>query len=98
LSVQEEIVSASARLEFRLAPADRVRIERAAELAGEPVTSFARAAAEERADRILREHDATTTVPAAFFDDLIAAMDAPVEPNPALVEATAQLAERITRD
>jgi uncharacterized protein (DUF1778 family) len=91
-------MTASARLEFRLDPVERIRIERAAELAGEPVTSFARAAAEERADRILREHDATTMVPAAFFDDLIAAMDAPAQANPALAAAARELAERITRD
>jgi uncharacterized protein (DUF1778 family) len=91
-------MTASARLEFRLARAERNRIERAAELAGEPVTSFARAAAGERADRILREHEATTTVPAAFFDDLLAAMDAPVEANPALAAAARQLAGRVTRD
>lgn len=91
-------MTASARLEFRLEPADRTRIERAAEIAGEPVTSFARAAAEERADRILRDYDATTTVPNTFFDELIAAMDTPAQPNPALAAAAAQLADRVTRD
>lgn len=91
-------MSASARLEFRLDPIERSRIERAAELTGEPLTAFARAAAEERADRVLREHEATTTVPAAFFDDLLAAMDAPAQPSVALAAAAAQLAERVTRD
>lgn len=52
---------------------------------------------EERADNILREDDGTTTVTDAFFDDLIAAMDAPAEPNSVLVAAAAQLADRVTR-
>ncbi len=69
--------TATARLEFRVSPQGKRRIERAAELAGEQVSSFARAAAEEKADRVLREYEAATTVPAEFFDDLIAAFDVP---------------------
>ncbi|MDR6969931.1 DUF1778 domain-containing protein [Leifsonia shinshuensis] len=82
---------ASARLEFRVSPADRARIEQAAELAGEPTSTFARHAAEERAERILRDHEATTRVPAQFFDDLYAALDAPGEPNAALAAAADRL-------
>lgn len=89
---------ATARLEFRVTPYDRARIERAAELSGEPVTAFARTAAEERAERVLREHDATTTVPAEFFDDLIVALDTPAQPSPALAEAAARLRENVVRD
>jgi len=91
-------MAATARLEFRVSPEDRSRIKRAAELAGEPVGTFARSAAEERADRILREHEATTKVPAAFFDDLMAALDAPAEPSPALAAAAARLEETLTRE
>lgn len=91
-------MTATARLEFRVSPEDKARIERAAELSGEPVTSFARSAAEEKADRILREHEATTTVPAEFFDDLIAALDAPAKPNAALRKAAAKLHKTVTRD
>lgn len=89
--------AASARLEFRVSPEDKGRIERAAELVGEPVTSFARTAAEEKADRILREHEATTTVPAEFFDELIAALDAPAEPNLALRKAAARMRKTVAR-
>jgi uncharacterized protein (DUF1778 family) len=85
-------------LEFRVSPQDKARIERAAELAGEPVTSFARTAAEEKADRILREHEATTTVPADYFDKLIAALDTPAKPNAALRKAAAKLHKTVTRD
>lgn len=90
-------MSASARLEFRVSPADRAMIEHAAELAGEPTSTFARHAAEERAAQILREHEATTRVPAAFFDDLYAALDAPVVPNAALAAAADRL-RGMTRD
>jgi uncharacterized protein (DUF1778 family) len=89
--------TATARLEFRVSPKDKARIERAAELAGEPVTAFARSAAEERADRILREHEATTTVPAKFFDDLMVALDAPAKPNAALRKAAAKLRKTVAR-
>jgi uncharacterized protein (DUF1778 family) len=90
--------AATARLEFRVSPQNKARIERAAELTGEPVTSFARSAAEEKAERILREHEATTTVPAEFFDDLMAALDAPARPNTALRKAASKLHKTVTRD
>lgn len=91
-------MAATARLEFRVSPDHKARIERAAELAGEPVTAFARAAAEERAERVLREHEATTTVPPEFFDELIAALDAPGRANPALTEAAERLHQHVVRD
>jgi len=90
--------TATARLEFRVSPQEKTRIERAAELSGEQVSSFARTAAEEKADRILREYEATTTVPAEFFDDLIAAFDAPAKPNPALRRAAKKLRTTVARD
>lgn len=92
------MANASGRLEFRVTPARKAMIERAAQLSGEPVTAFARGAAEERADRVLREHEATIVVPAEFFDDLIAALDAPAEPNPELVAAGERLRETVSRD
>ncbi|GAA4181928.1 DUF1778 domain-containing protein [Gryllotalpicola koreensis] len=91
------MAGASARLEFRVTPADRALIERAARLSGEPVTAFARSAAEERAARVIREHEATTTVPAEFFDDLLAAFDAAPQPSAALADAAARLDETVVR-
>lgn len=73
-------------------------IERAAELIHEPVSEFARAAAEEKADRIIREHEATVTVPAGFFDDLLEALDTPASPNPALTRAAKRARDTVTRD
>ncbi len=91
-------MAATARLEFRVTPTDRALIERAAQLAGEPVTTFARTAAEERAERVLRDHEATTTVPTEFFDELIAAFDQPAQMSPALADAAARRRETIVRD
>ena len=68
-------------MEFRVRPETESLIERAALSVDEPVSEFTRAAAEEKAERIIPEHDATTRVLAGFFDDLLAALDAPAEPN-----------------
>lgn len=92
------MAAATSRLEFRVTPAHKAMIERAAQLSGEPVTAFARDAAEERAERVLREHEATTVVPAGFFDDLMMALDSPAQPNPGLVGAAERLRETISRD
>jgi uncharacterized protein (DUF1778 family) len=83
---------ATARFELRITPEDRARIERAAELAGEPASAFVRTAAEQRAEQIIREHEAVTTVPAEFFDELMAALDAPARVNDRLAAAGARLA------
>ena len=90
--------AASARLEFRVRPERKSRIERAAELVHEPVSEFARTAAEEKAERVIREHEATTTVPAEFFDDLLDALDAAPRVNAALGRAAQQARETIIRD
>lgn len=90
--------AASARLEFRVRPERKSRIERAAELVHEPVSEFARTAAEEKADRVIREHEATSTVPAEFFDDLLDALDTGPRANEALTRAAKQARETLTRD
>lgn len=92
------MTTATARLEFRVSPQEKSKIERAAELSGEPVSMFARTAAEEKADRILREYEASTTVPAEFFGDLIAAFDAPAQANTGLRTAARRLRATVTRD
>lgn len=55
-------------------------------------------AVEERAERVLREHEVTTTVPPEFFDELIAALDAPAQADPVLTAAAARLRHHISRD
>ena len=91
-------MTANARLEFRIRPDRKSLIERAAELLNEPVSEFARAAAEEKADRVIRDHEATTTVPAEFFDDLIDALSAPASPNAGLIKAAKLTRDTVTRD
>jgi uncharacterized protein (DUF1778 family) len=92
LSVQEVTVTvATVRLEFRIDPQGKADIERAAELTGEPATAFARTAAKERAERVLREHAATTLVPSRYFDDLIMWLDEPATPITSLAAAFSTL-------
>jgi uncharacterized protein (DUF1778 family) len=81
------MANATARLEVRVRPDSKARLERAAELTHVPVSDFVRSAAEERAEQVLREHETQTSVPAAFFDDLLAALDAPAARNDALARA-----------
>lgn len=90
-------MAASARLEVRLQPESKARLERAAELAQVPVSDFVRSAAEERAEQVLREHHAQITAPAAFFEDLLAALDAPAQSNDALAGAAKRARQVVTR-
>lgn len=90
-------MAATKRLEFRVSPRSKALIGRAAELVGEPITAFAREAAEDRAERVLREHDALTLVPPDFFDELLAALAAPASPNEALVHAGTRMRESVRR-
>ncbi|MGL5861204.1 MAG: DUF1778 domain-containing protein [Phycicoccus sp.] len=96
------MAGASGRLEFRVRPERTSRIERAAALIQEPVSEFARTAAEEKAEekaeRVIREHEATTTVPAQFFDDLLDALDATPHANPTVARAARHAREMLTRD
>jgi uncharacterized protein (DUF1778 family) len=90
-------IAASARFEFRLRREAKQRIEQAAELVHESTSDFARAAAEERANRVLQEHLVATVVPADFFDELMQALDAPAEPNAALKAAARRTHDVVTR-
>lgn len=51
------------------------------------MSDFARTAAEERAEQVLREHDLVTPVPADFFDEMLAALDRPPVADNALRKA-----------
>jgi uncharacterized protein (DUF1778 family) len=90
-------MAATARLEVRVRPESKARIERAAALVDAPVSDFVRTAAEERAEQVMVEHDAQTRVPAEFFDDLLAALDAPVEPSAALGRAAKRARSAVVR-
>lgn len=73
------------RLEARLSPAERARIEEAASTAGLSVSAFVVGAAVDRADEVIALAT-TTVVPADYFDDLLAALDEP-DPAPRLAKA-----------
>jgi uncharacterized protein (DUF1778 family) len=64
-----------ARLDFRLDPESKARIERAAKLNHESVSSFVLHAATDAADRVLARAE-ITLMPADQFDELLAALDA----------------------
>lgn len=73
------------RLEARVSPEERQRIEQASVVAGLSVSAFMVNAAVDRADEIISQA-ATTTVPAGYFDALLAALD-DAEPAPRLAGA-----------
>lgn len=52
------------------------RIEHAAALLQVPLSDFVRSAVEDRAEQIVAEHETFTRVPATFYDELFAALDA----------------------
>ena len=62
------------RVEARVAPRDRARIDKAAALEGQSISAFMVAAAAEKADQVITART-TTVVPADFFDRLVAAID-----------------------
>ncbi len=62
------------RVEARLAPRERRRIDQAAALEGESVSSFIVAAAAEKAERVIAART-TTIVPADYFDRLLSTID-----------------------
>lgn len=86
-------MAATARLEVRLHPDSKARLERAAGLSHVPVSDFVRSAAEDRAEQVLREHETATRVPARFYDDLLAALDAPARSNDTLARAAKRARE-----
>lgn len=62
------------RIEARVAPRDRARIDRAAALEGQSVSAFMVTAAAEKADQVIAART-TTSVPADYFDQLLEAID-----------------------
>jgi len=62
------------RIEARVAPRDRARIDRAAALEGQSVSAFMVTAAAEKADEVLAART-STAIPADYFDRLLGAID-----------------------
>jgi uncharacterized protein (DUF1778 family) len=81
-------------INMRTDPDRKRRLQQAADLSHESLTSFVLSAAEERAEQVLAAHH-TTALPIAFFDTFFDAL-AP-EPAPALSEAAARLPATVRR-
>jgi len=79
-------MSKSARIELRAEPGQEERIRTAARLMNQSITTFVVTAAVERADEVIATWS-TTTVPAEFFDQLLAALDQPPWANEAMTRA-----------
>lgn len=76
--------------------ADRKRrLQMAADLTHESLTSFVLSAADERADRVIAD-SRTTTLSAGFFDAFFNSI-AP-KPTPALTDAASRLRRTVRRD
>jgi len=86
------VATKAERLEARLTSTERKQIEQAAALAGESVSSFVVLAALGRADSVVREQ-ASTLIPAAYFDQLVASLDEP-EDAPGLRRAAKETRRR----
>ena len=82
----------SDRIEARIEPARVERIRFASQLVEESMSSFVVQAAIERAERIIAERT-FTTVDDEYFDKLIASLDEPAKPIPALQRAVRKNAQ-----
>jgi uncharacterized protein (DUF1778 family) len=78
------VSSPAATINMRTDPRRKQRLQLAADLAHESLTSFVLTAADDRAERVLSEAR-TTPLPGGFFDEFFDSL-AP-EPTPALVSA-----------
>lgn len=78
------MASPASRLNFRISAEAEARLRAAADASQQTLTEFVLGAAEERADEVLASR---TVIPAEYFDQLLAALDAPPEPMPALARA-----------
>lgn len=92
----DAVAPASERLEVRVRPESKARVEYAAALLHVPVSAFVRSAVEERAERVVTEHETFTQVPATFYDDLIAALETPAEPSAALARAGQRASDAVS--
>jgi uncharacterized protein (DUF1778 family) len=72
---------ATERLNFRVRPDDAERMRYAAEVEKVSLTDFVVDAARTRAEEVLSR---VTVVPPDFFDQLMAALDQPPQPNAAM--------------
>lgn len=89
-------MSQTARFEFRVDPDTKADIEKAAAMSGETASVFARRAAIERAQAILRQQR-VTVVPPEYFDALMAELDEPTDVNDRVQAAVRRLHEVVKK-
>lgn len=82
----------SDRLEARVSPEQRARLEWAANLEGMSVSAFVIDAAVERAEELVTAQ-MSTTVPGDYFDSVVAALDE-AKPAPTLAKAARRVERR----
>jgi uncharacterized protein (DUF1778 family) len=82
----------SDRLEARVSPEQRARLELAAAISGVSVSAFVVDAAVERAEELVAGHLATT-LPVDYFDRLLSAIDEP-DRAPTLAKAARRVNRR----
>ena len=81
------------RIEARIEPERAERIRFASRLVDESMSAFMVRAAADRAERVIAEHQ-FTEVDSNYFERLIAALDEPARPLPALADAARRVAEQ----
>ena len=89
---------ATARFEFRVDPEGKQAIAEAAAALGMDASDFARDVLLDRAEEVLAARAHKTVVPASYFEDLLAALDHPVQPNAAMRKAMARARDIVQAD
>lgn len=87
-------MTALARLDLRLNPTDKARINRAADLRGVPVSAFVRDAVLREAENVMAA-ELTVTLSPAEARRFLAVLDKPFKPNARLKKAMADAAKLI---
>ena len=79
-------MTATARLDLRLDPADKARISRAADLRGVPLSTFVRDAVLRETENVMAA-ELSVALSAEESRRFLAALDKPFAPNPQLLKA-----------
>ena len=79
-------MTATARLDLRLNPADKARISRAADLRGVPLSTFVRDAVLRETENVMAA-ELSVALSAEESRRFLAAQDKPFAPNPQLLKA-----------
>ena len=92
----EKQINAAARLNFRLPPEIKERVEAAALVSGVTVTDFAITALAERSEEVLEKHQ-TTILSDRDRDIFLEMLENPPAPNEALKKAVKEYKKRVIK-